>query len=387
MKTGNPTKLMMSFGVASALLWRLSDNSHSVEENVIRETAQDSNTAIHSLFTKRVAMAPSNPFQVVVHDVSREINLASSNKKITKTSTNAGDTAGDEQQVNSPGIATLREKTSPISRLQDVPFIDDDLIILAELIDKAADVESEHWRTADFSEIESRIFEQIEMHPKLIQMLVRFYPELVEGGSKKQIRSILVSVGDDSIENFAAKRLVRSELGAKEQWAALLGDVGAGSIDSSNIVFETILFSDNIDLVRSGLQSLRSNSITYEEREVIVGQLQYFVNHWSPSVRSAGVEAMSKFVKVTDSYFLESAITDSSTDVQLAAILASYHTGIKSEQLRLSLMNILVDSSLPANLRLEASTALRQYSLGSDENKIINEFQDSIIIPGTDAHG
>lgn len=226
---------------------------------------------------------------------------------------------------------------------------------------------------------ESKLLKQLAHSPELIPGLLQSYSQLQDSETKEFLRSMLSASGDYAVETHALEQVwVTSNVEEQQQWLELLADTGVNTSGSREELLNGMHSLSEPVSVSTALQAIVPQNVSLEERTQVIDQLSMYSNSNDELIRSAGVEALSRWADKGNTYFLESALTDKSFLVRQTAVQSAFVSGIKSDAIKQELLDIVSSEEQPYALRMDAHAALQAYPLQEDEYEALHAFQQSI---------
>lgn len=355
---------LFSFGIVIGYLipHPSTDNTAGNEisfSNTVQNPPNDSNSegkqALDSTVLEGSTISTNNPF-------SEKLN-------IIKTV----DPQPDTSSISNKGREQVRPALARPVSLESV---------LAELDLDINWNESDYINNPELASSEKAFLDHISKNPALISDLLLSYEKLEDGTSKDFLRSMLGASGSIEVERFVLNELYTGAEDAHYQWLNLLAGVGVRTTESRDRLLsrmETIAQPQNIALA---LKSLSPAIVPETERQNIVSNLNYYVEHSDAEIRSAGIEAMGLWTDKSNSYFIENALNDEVESVRTTAAISAYRSNIQSDAIKRRLIDLLGDERQSYRLRLAAYDALGAYSLQADDYQRYMKFLKKQIDPG-----
>lgn len=228
------------------------------------------------------------------------------------------------------------------------------------------------------AETENQLLAQIDQKPELIRPLLVTYAQQQEGENKDFLRSMLSASGSYDVELAALENLSVGNAVEQKQWLDLLASTGVNTDRSRQELFSTMNNLSDSEMLATALYAFVPDSVSLEQRQAVLDQLQPYVGSSDELVRSAGIETMSRWANKNDSFFIEAALIDESPHVKRSAVFSAFSSGIQSDTIKNELLKILNDMTQAYALRINAFQALQSYSLADEEYRLLHEFQMSV---------
>lgn len=221
---------------------------------------------------------------------------------------------------------------------------------------------------------QAQLLQDLEKSPQLIDGLLAVYPDFSSDAEKQLVRTLLASAQDPAVEAYAMEQVESGNDHSASDWLALLHQKGIHeSTTRDDMVAALPQFTDPANL-RSAILALTPGIVSIDEREAVVAELNSYVAHADEHVRSAAVEAVTRWGDPQNAHVIEEALFDASPLVRRAALFAASASPVRSDNIKTSLLQIMNDSGEDWPLRMDAYSALSSYGLEGGDYEDLYEF-------------
>jgi len=303
-------------------------------------------------------------------NAAKEISLDSANTTSPSMAVVDDNQLSTETNLVQPVAVNVLEQISEDTNIDNPRVIQN----LTESVLDTSAFEDESISSYDIEIFEQQILQQLDENPSDASPLLDLYANLDKGLKKNSLRNMLAASELSVVEDRAITELINSDPSSQKQWLDMLSSTGINNAENREAMLGLISSIEDPDSIATALYSISPAVVDEYERSGIVNQLAYYLLSENPIIKSTAVEVISRWSNKGDSRFIEEAILDESIDVRYAAVNSAYIAGIRSDQIKHEMLNILDSDIEPYALKIKAFNALSTYPLDEHESNILYQF-------------
>lgn len=215
--------------------------------------------------------------------------------------------------------------------------------------------------------------------PAALRSLVQRYESERDPKDRELLKSVLANVQGPEVLALAS-RLAASGTPAQRQDAFdILKQVSSSAPEVRNMLRQALATEQAPAVLSQAIAALTPSVVAAGEAEAIVGQLATLAQHADPAVRSQSVLQLGQWDKSAAAEGrLQQALGDQAPEVRQAAVTALGEAGIRSEGMKLALLDMIRKQDESAPVKDGALHALQRYALSKEELALYQQARSDV---------
>jgi hypothetical protein len=220
----------------------------------------------------------------------------------------------------------------------------------------------------DRMEWQEAMVARAQADPAALRSLIQRYESERDPGDRELLKSVLGNVHAPEVMTLAARLAASGNPAQRQDAFDILKQVSSGAPEVRQMLRQAIATEQAPAVLSRAIAALTPSIVAAGEAEAIVAQLNTLAQHADPAVRSQSVLQLGQWDKsMAVEGRLQQAMADQAPEVRQAAVTALGETGIRSDSMKLALLEIIRKPDESAGVKDGALHALQRYPLSKDE--------------------
>lgn len=215
--------------------------------------------------------------------------------------------------------------------------------------------------------------------PAALRSLIQRYDTERDPKHRELLKSVLANVQGPEVLALAARLAASGTLAQRQDAFDILKQLSSGAPEVRQMLRQALSTEQAPAVLSQAIAALTPTVVAASEAEAIVSQLTALSQHADPAVRSQSVLQLGQWDKSTAAEGrLQQALADQASEVRQAAVTAVSETGIRSDSMKLALLEIIGKQGESAGVKDGALHALQRYSLSKEELALYQQVRSDV---------
>ncbi len=204
--------------------------------------------------------------------------------------------------------------------------------------------------------------------PAALRSLIQRYDTERDPRQRDLLKSVLANVQGPEVLELAARLVASGSLAQRQDAFDILKQHSSGTPEVRQLLRQALATEQTPAVLSQAIAALTPAVVAASEGDAIVSQLATLSQHADPAVRSQSVIQLGQWDKSAAAEGrLQQALTDQSSEVRQAAVIAVAENGVRSDSMKLALLDLIGKQGESAEVKDGALHALQRYSLSKEE--------------------
>lgn len=215
---------------------------------------------------------------------------------------------------------------------------------------------------------EQHLREMAQKDPIYLRNLIQRYEAEHKPEVKEMIKSVLASIPKPEVLAFFTRLANSSNPVQRKEGYAMLQQMAPDSAEMRNLLVQALTTEQSPENLVQAVAALQPAAVDPREANAIISQLGILAQHADPAVRSQSILQLAQWDKTGASHNrLTQALADPAQEVRQAAIFAIAQSGVRNDDVKLALLNVINSASESRATKGSALQVLERFQLSKDE--------------------
>lgn len=223
-------------------------------------------------------------------------------------------------------------------------------------------------------DLQEKLREKAQADPAALRSLIQRFDNERDPRDRDMLKAVLASIPSPAVLAMSQRMAASADPTLRQDAFEILKQLSSNTPEVRRLLTQALATEHAPAVLSQAIAALTPAVVAESEGEAIVGQLSTLARHADPAVRSQSVLQLGQWDKSAQAEGrLQQALADQAPEVRQAAVTAIGETGIRSDSMKVALLDIVRSQSESPQVKDGALHALGRFSLSRDEFAVYSQ--------------